>query len=98
MKSHEMLPSVPALNELGLAGFESLIWYGLFVPAATPRSIVEQIASDTETLLQDPGMLARLRELAMDAAYAGQADFAKTVQADRQKWESSSPKLKSGRD
>ena len=41
-----VLPDVPTIAEAGVPGFEFDTWYGIFAPAATPRSIVTQISSD----------------------------------------------------
>ena len=34
------LPDVPTFAEAGLPGVESYAWYGMFVPAKTPKDIV----------------------------------------------------------
>ena len=36
----EMFPDVPTMTEAGVAGYEFTQWYGLLVPARTPRDIV----------------------------------------------------------
>jgi tripartite-type tricarboxylate transporter receptor subunit TctC len=45
------LPDVPTIAEAGVPGFEFDTWYGIFAPAATPRSIVTQISSDISRAL-----------------------------------------------
>src|SRR5207245_9115703 len=37
------LPSVPTLGESGIAGFESVGWFGLVAPAGTPAEIVARL-------------------------------------------------------
>lgn len=44
-KRSPVLPDVPTFAEAGLANFESRSWFGLVVPAATPRPIIDRIAS-----------------------------------------------------
>jgi tripartite-type tricarboxylate transporter receptor subunit TctC len=60
----ERLPNVPTLKEAGLAGFERPNWIGLFVPSATPKTVVTQINRDVNEALRSPQVLEKLRELA----------------------------------
>jgi tripartite-type tricarboxylate transporter receptor subunit TctC len=45
------LPDVPTLSEAGLKGFESGAWFGWFVPAGTPRPVIDKIAADAGRVL-----------------------------------------------
>jgi len=40
------LPDVPTFAEAGMPEFESRSWFGLVVPAGTPRNIIDRIAAD----------------------------------------------------
>ena len=44
-------PDVPTLSEAGVPGYEFSTWYGLLVPAGTPRPIVERLNRETAKLL-----------------------------------------------
>lgn len=37
------LPELPTLSEAGVAGFQSMSWYGLVAPAATPREVIARM-------------------------------------------------------
>jgi tripartite-type tricarboxylate transporter receptor subunit TctC len=37
------LPDVPTMTELGVAGFESGLWFGLNAPAGTPPAVIERL-------------------------------------------------------
>lgn len=52
------LPDVPTVAEAGIPGFEWDQWYGLFAPAKTPRSIVNQLSQEMARVLG----LADIRE------------------------------------
>jgi tripartite-type tricarboxylate transporter receptor subunit TctC len=56
----QALPEVPTSKEAGLAGFEISNWFGLAVPAGTPKSVIDAIAKGTNDALHDPQFLARL--------------------------------------
>ena len=55
------LPDVPTLAET-IPGFEIVNWYGLMVPATTPRPIVQRLNSEIVKALRDPDMMSRLVE------------------------------------
>lgn len=80
------LPDVPAMAEAGYP-IVGLGWNGLFVPAGTPRPIVERLQKETAHVLQ-------LKEIRDDAANLGTllggespGEFAAFVRAEVQTWD-----------
>ena len=53
-------PDIPTIAESGVPGFEATQWYGLLVPAATPKDVVAKIQRDTAAALRDPAVNERL--------------------------------------
>ncbi len=49
-----LVPGLPGMEEAGIAGYDVSVWYGLFVPAATPRQIVMRIFDAATQALRDP--------------------------------------------
>jgi tripartite-type tricarboxylate transporter receptor subunit TctC len=49
-----LVPGLPGMEQAGLAGYDVSIWYGFFVPAATPRETVMRLFSATTQALQHP--------------------------------------------
>jgi tripartite-type tricarboxylate transporter receptor subunit TctC len=60
------LPAVPTTLEAGYANSDSTIWYAVFMPAKTPRAIVETFHAAGARLLTTPAMQEKLRLLAID--------------------------------
>ena len=54
------LPDVPTTLEAGFADAEYPSWFGLFLPAKTPRDIVDKLHRETLKVLQEPQMRERL--------------------------------------
>jgi tripartite-type tricarboxylate transporter receptor subunit TctC len=48
-----LLPQVPTFAELGYPEVETHAWFGLFVPAGSPREAVVRIQQDTKTILDE---------------------------------------------
>jgi len=49
-----LLPQVPTFTELGYPEVETHAWFGLFVPAGSPREAVARIQQDTKRILDEP--------------------------------------------
>lgn len=47
-------PDVPTLEELGIKGFASGSWFGLFAPAGTPKPIIDALYRETRKALDTP--------------------------------------------
>jgi tripartite-type tricarboxylate transporter receptor subunit TctC len=61
-------PELPTLAESGLKDFEITSWFGLFVPASTPKAIVDKLQRETAKLLKLPDVQERF---AKEGAVAG---------------------------
>ncbi len=57
------LPEVPTVDEAGLPGLHISLWYGLWVPAATPPEIIAKLNAAVMGAQADPATRARLEEL-----------------------------------
>jgi tripartite-type tricarboxylate transporter receptor subunit TctC len=61
------LPEVPTPLEVGLKNAESVFWLGVFMPAKTPRDIVEKFHAAGVKLLAEPAMQESLKRLGVEA-------------------------------
>jgi tripartite-type tricarboxylate transporter receptor subunit TctC len=59
-KRNSSVPDVPTFTEAGYPNFEVNSWFALFVPAATPKPIVDKIATDVTAAVRSPDVAARL--------------------------------------
>lgn len=86
----QLMPELPTMSEAGLKGFEVNNWYGVFVPAGTPKDVVGRLnaeivkalaASDVKKRLLDAGIVATSSTPEMFAAYvsAETAKWAKVI-------------------
>jgi len=62
----EVLADVPTTAESGLKDAEYPIWFGLFAPAKTPRSVVDRLNRETLKALQSPALRERLAQMGLD--------------------------------
>jgi tripartite-type tricarboxylate transporter receptor subunit TctC len=57
------LPDVPTCAEAGFPAVEATAWFGVTVPARTPREIVDRLARDINACLADQAVWQRLADL-----------------------------------
>jgi tripartite-type tricarboxylate transporter receptor subunit TctC len=56
-----LAPNVPTMIESGIAGFEVTGWYGLAVPAGTPRPAIDKLNAETNRALKSPELIEQFR-------------------------------------
>jgi tripartite-type tricarboxylate transporter receptor subunit TctC len=57
------LPAVPTIAESGVPGFEAVGWFGMAVPAATPKEIIAKLNSELVRVLAMPDIRERISSL-----------------------------------
>ncbi|MGZ5036089.1 MAG: Bug family tripartite tricarboxylate transporter substrate binding protein [Usitatibacter sp.] len=86
-KRVEGLPNVPTMIEAGYPDMVSSSWQGVFVPAGTPRAIVDRIHAALRATLAAPDMQQRFAvggaQVAMSAT---PEEFASFVAAEAARW------------
>ncbi|WP_350294924.1 tripartite tricarboxylate transporter substrate binding protein [Limnohabitans sp. Rim8] len=80
------LPDVPSFAEVGIADFESALWFGLNAPAGTPADIVERLGKDLATVLARPDVRAQLTAQSFNTLPGGVAPFADLLSKETGKW------------
>jgi tripartite-type tricarboxylate transporter receptor subunit TctC len=85
-KRSQMAPELPSVAEAGLPGFDVTGWFAFFVPAKTPRAIVDKIHSDTVAALSDQAVKAKLGNVGMLAVGSTPEELAVLLNAETEKW------------
>ena len=62
-KRDPLLPDLPTIAEAGVAGYESGVWFGLAVPAGTPRDIIAKLNAEAVKGTKSPEFVKRMTEL-----------------------------------
>jgi tripartite-type tricarboxylate transporter receptor subunit TctC len=81
-----VLPDLPTISEAGLPGYDTMVWFGLFAPAGTPKPIVDVLNRKTNAVLASPRVKEALRKLGVETVGGGQDVLAGKVQSELQKW------------
>ena len=56
-------PDIPTAEEQGLKGFAAYGWNAIFLPKATPKTIIDTLNAATRAAMDSPAVIARVREL-----------------------------------
>ncbi len=62
-KRDPALPDLPTIAESGVPGYEAGVWFGISVPAGTPREIVMKLNAESVKATQTPDFQKRMKDL-----------------------------------
>jgi len=82
----EGLPDVPTLAESGFPGFESVEWFGIYMPAGVPADIVRKVASDLQRVLGTADTRERFVALGAIANPGTSADLQRMFDKEYDTW------------
>ncbi|MDH4323310.1 MAG: tripartite tricarboxylate transporter substrate binding protein [Betaproteobacteria bacterium] len=80
------MPDVPTIAEAGVSGYEATLWLCMLAPAGTPDAIVNRVSAEIGKALQDPEVLAQLRNAGIAPSYLGPQEFGAFMRAEHEKW------------
>jgi tripartite-type tricarboxylate transporter receptor subunit TctC len=80
------LPDVPTGIEGGVPGFTMPLWYGMFMPVATPRDIVARVSRELIAALNSRDLRDRLAALGVDPWPGTSEELAKLLRADIERY------------
>lgn len=82
----QAFPDVPTIDESGLAGFETIAWFGLVGPADMPEELVTRINADFAEVLAMPEIVQELENLGLTLEEGSPEDFGSLIASDLDKW------------
>ncbi|MEA3156920.1 MAG: hypothetical protein QOK44_4509 [Betaproteobacteria bacterium] len=85
-KRSQLVPDLPTVAEAGLPGFEANNWYGLVVPAKTPRPIIDRLHKEFVAVLNMPDIKDVLFKQGLDAAPSTPDKFGAYIKSETAKW------------
>ena len=82
------LPDIPTMQELGVTGFPTEVWFGVLAPAGTPAAIVGTLNAAVNEGLMSTEVRASLAELGLEAKVGRPQDFAAALSEQARDWKS----------
>jgi tripartite-type tricarboxylate transporter receptor subunit TctC len=85
-KRSPALPDVPTVAESGVPGYETGSWYGVVVPAGTPKPIVGRLAQEIAAISKSPEVNQRLVEDAAIPVGSTPDEFGAFIRKELARW------------
>jgi tripartite-type tricarboxylate transporter receptor subunit TctC len=82
----KVIPDVPTFSELGFPQVGTVTWFGVLLPAAAPRSIVQKMSTDINRVLAQPEVANSLTQTGIEPAGTTPERFAEVLKIDSVKW------------
>jgi tripartite-type tricarboxylate transporter receptor subunit TctC len=79
-------PDVPTIAQSGLPGYEVINWYGVLVPARTPRDIVGKLNAEIVRIMNLPAVKERLAAQGAETYTSSPERFADYIKKETEKW------------
>ena len=61
-----LMPQLPTVAEMGLPGYEGILWIGMVAPAGTPQPVIEKLAESARRAVRTPELAERLARDGVD--------------------------------
>ena len=80
-----ILPDVPSTSEFA-PGLEAVNWYGMVVPAGTPRDVILRLNREITKVLEMPDIKEKLVSQGIDPAANSPEEFGEFMKSEAAKW------------
>jgi tripartite-type tricarboxylate transporter receptor subunit TctC len=79
-------PDLPTMEELGLKGFDTGVWFGLYAPAGTPQAIIDLLSRSANEALRHEDVQRSFKSQGIDALGGTPEEFAVYIKSEIDKW------------
>ena len=81
-----LMPDLPTVAEMGLPGYEGILWIGMMAPAATPKPVIEKLATAVQNAVRSPALAERLKRDGVEPAGGTPQAFAALIAKEIVQW------------
>ena len=85
-KRDPALPDLPTVAEAGVPGYESGVWFGVMVPAGTPKEIVARLNAEAVKGANAPDFQKRMKDLGYNIIPGTPEHMADMIKAEIARW------------
>jgi tripartite-type tricarboxylate transporter receptor subunit TctC len=86
LKRSPLAPDLPSLDEAGLKGYELTAWFAAFVPAKTPKPVVDRLNAAFRAALADKELSAKLLKIGIEPEANSPDELKAFVMSETAKW------------
>jgi tripartite-type tricarboxylate transporter receptor subunit TctC len=85
-KRTKTTPELPTIAEQGYPGYEAIPWFGVLVPAATPKPLVARLNRDIMQALKHPEVNERFATQGVETVGSTSEEFASFLKLEVNRW------------
>ena len=82
----ESLPDLPTIDELGMKGFETSVWFGLNAPQGTPAPVIERLRAAVAAAQDHAELKRRFKAQGIEVVRAGPREYGVWIGSETEKW------------
>jgi tripartite-type tricarboxylate transporter receptor subunit TctC len=83
----KLLPNTPTFQEAGVAGFETVQWWGPAVPAGTPAPVVKKIYDEFVKAMKNPKLIERYNSAGLEVTPSASPEaYTAFIKAEIDRW------------
>ena len=86
LKRSASFPNIPTMQEAGIADFEVDSWYAIFVPAKTPKPIIDKLNKVINTVVHEPEIRDKLLAQGSEGVGGTPAALGQVVDTELVRW------------
>ena len=85
-KRSVFFPELPTMIEAGVPDCESVLWFGIEVPAGTPQPIIDKLSKAANEAVKSDDVIKSLHGQTVATIGGSPAEFARHIEAERKRW------------
>ena len=82
----KLMPDTPTIAEMGLPGYEGILWIAIMAPAGTPQAIVDRLAAASAKAARAPDIVDRLQRDGVDPVGGTPAELGQMIARELPQW------------
>jgi tripartite-type tricarboxylate transporter receptor subunit TctC len=82
----KLMPDTPTIAEMGLPGYEGILWIAILAPAGTPQPIVDQLAAASAKAARTPDIIERLQRDGVEPVGGTPAELGQLIARELPQW------------
>jgi tripartite-type tricarboxylate transporter receptor subunit TctC len=81
-----LMPDVPTIAEMGLPGYEGILWIGMVGPAGVPKPVIDKLATAVQRTVRAPALAERLRRDGVEPVGSTPQAFGDLIAREIKEW------------
>ena len=82
----KLMPDTPTIAEMGLPGYEGILWIAILAPAGTPQPIVDRLAAASAKAARAPDIVERLQRDGVEPVGGTPAELGQLIARELPQW------------